>query len=227
MKIKFGSLVADGRGKIGGHVASKNRAGAYLRSKVTPVNPRSASQITARASLATRAIAWRGLTPAQRLQWNAAVGAFAGTDIFGDLRKPTGFALYCRLNINLVLAGAALITVPPLPVAVPSLTAITPSQAPAGATSIVYAATPTVAGHQLIVRATAPVSPGKSFVKSELRIIGSVAPAAASPYVATAAYAAKFGGPGLAGQKVFFEAYYINLTTGQKGLPLQGSCIVA
>jgi hypothetical protein len=101
------------------------------------------------------------------------------------------------------------------------------SDLPAGATSIVYAATPTVAGHQLIVRATAPVSPGKSFVKSELRIIGQVAPAVASPYVATAAYAAKFGGPGLAGQKVFFEAFYINLTTGQKGLPLQSSCIVA
>lgn len=227
MKIKFGSIIADGRGKIGGHVASKNRAGAYLRSKVTPVNPRSASQIVARQRLATYAIAWRGITAAQRTAWNASVGAFAGTDIFGDLRKPTGFNLYCRLNANLVLAGAAAISAPPLPVAVPSLTALTPSQAPGGATSIIYAVTPTIAGNQLIVRATSPVSPGKSFVKSEFRIIGQVAPAAASPYVATAAYNAKFGGPGLAGQKVFFEAFYINLTTGQKGMPLQNSCIVA
>jgi hypothetical protein len=80
---------------------------------------------------------------------------------------------------------------------------------------------------QLVIRATAPVSPGKSFVKSELRVIATIAPAAATPYVATATYAAKFGGPGLAGQKVFFEAFYIHLTSGQKGLPLQASCIVS
>ena len=30
MKMKWGALVVDGRGKIGGQVASKNRAGAYL-----------------------------------------------------------------------------------------------------------------------------------------------------------------------------------------------------
>lgn len=226
MKIKFGALVADGRGKIGGHVASKNRAGAYMRTKVTPVNPRSASQVTVRQRLGTLSIAWRGLTAAQRLQWNSAVGAFKGTDIFGDLRNPSGFNLYQRLNNNLAIAGAAAISVPPLPVAVSALISLTPTQASGGATSIAYTATPTVAGHQLVVRATAPVSPGKSFVKSEFRIIGTVAPAAASPYVATAAYAAKFGGPGLAGQKVFFEAYYIHLTTGQRGLALQASCIV-
>jgi hypothetical protein len=227
MKIKWGSLVADGRGKIGGHVASKNRAGAYLRSKVTPVNPRSASQINARQRLATLAIAWRGITAAQRIAWNASVGAFAGTDIFGDLRKPTGFNLYCRLNANLALVGVAAISDPPLPVAVGSLVTMTPTQVHAGATSIAYTVSPTLAGMQLVIRATAPVSPGKSFVKSELRVIANIAPAAASPFVATATYAAKFGGPGLAGQKVFFEAFYIHLTTGQKGLPLQASCIVS
>jgi hypothetical protein len=227
MKIKWGSLVADGRGKIGGHVASKNRAGAYLRSKVTPVNPRSTSQLGARQRLATLAIAWRGITAAQRVAWNAAVSAFAGTDIFGDLRKPTGFNLFCRLNANLLLAGAAQISDPPLPIAVPSFTSITPTQVHAGATSIAYAATPTITGMQAIVRATSPVSPGVSFVKSQLRIIGQIAPAAATPFVATTVYATKFGGPGLAGQKVFFEMFYISLTTGQKGLPIQASCIVS
>lgn len=227
MKIKFGALVADGRGKIGGHVASKNRAGAYMRTKVTPVNPRSASQVTVRQRLGTLSIAWRGLTAAQRLQWNSAVAAFKVTDIFGDLKNPTGFNLYQRLNNNLAICSIAAISVPPLPLAVQSLASMTPTQAPGGATSIAYAATPTPALHNLVVKATAPVSPGKSFVKSEFRIIGVVAPAAASPYVATTAYAAKFGGPGLAGQKVFFEAFYVHSTTGQRGLALQASCIVA
>ena len=227
MKIKFGAIVADGRGKIAGHVVSKNRAGSYMRTKVTPVNPRTTSQIAVRARLSTLSIAWRGLTAAQRAQWNAAVASFMSTDIFGDLRKPTGFSLYQRLNNNLAIIGVAAISVPPLPVGLTALTTITPTQAPGGATSITYAPTPVPAGHTMVVRATAPVSPGKSFVKSEFRIIGTVAAAAATPYVATTAYAAKFGGPGLAGQKVFFEAFYISITTGQRGLPIQASCIVA
>jgi hypothetical protein len=227
MKIKFGSIVADGRGKIGGHVMSKNRAGSYLRSKVTPVNPRSASQITVRNRLGSLAIGWRGLTAAQRIQWNAAVGGFAGTDIFGDLRKPTGFNLYQRLNNNLAQVGVAALTVPPLPIAVASWTTFTPSQVAGGASSIAYAPTPVPAGFNVVIRATAPVSPGKSFVKSELRVIAFLAAAAATPFVATAAYATKFGGPGLAGQKVFWEAKYISITTGQSGLPVQASCIVS
>lgn len=44
MKIKWGMMMTDGRGKLGGQVASKNRAGAYVRTKVTPVNPRTTQQ---------------------------------------------------------------------------------------------------------------------------------------------------------------------------------------
>ena len=49
MKAKFGSFIVDGRGKVNGHVISKNRAGSYIRTKVTPVNPRSTAQLTQRA----------------------------------------------------------------------------------------------------------------------------------------------------------------------------------
>lgn len=226
MKIKFGSIVSDGRGKIGGHVMSKNRAGSYLRTKVTPVNPNTAAQVIARNALGSLSIAWRGLTAAQRLLWNSAVASFASTDIFGDIRNPTGQNLYIRLNANLLNAGQVAISVPPLPVAVVSVTTLTPTQAAGGATSIAYAPTPVPAGHSMVIEAAAPVSPGVSFVKSEFRKIGVVAAAAVTPYVATAAYAAKFGGPGLAGQKVFFRAKLVNNTTGQTGLPTQASCIV-
>ena len=51
MKIKFGAIVVDGRNKIGGHVMSKNRAGAYMRTKVSPVNPRSLDQMSVRSRL--------------------------------------------------------------------------------------------------------------------------------------------------------------------------------
>jgi hypothetical protein len=226
MKIKWGALVVDGRNKIGGHVASRNRAGAYLRSKVTPVNPNTTYQVGVRQRLKGLAIAFRALSAADRQRWICAVADWKTTDIFGDLKMPSGFNLYCKLNANLLLAGATAISVPPLPLLVGAVTTLTPTQVHAGVTSITYAPTPTTALHQMIVRATRPLSAGKTFVKSELRIIGQLAPATATPYVATGDYATKFGGPGAAGQKVFFEAFFIHLTTGQAGPRTLASCIV-
>ena len=58
MKLKFGAIVTDGRGKIGGHVASKNRSGAYLRTKVTPSNPNTVAQVQVRSILASLSQSW-------------------------------------------------------------------------------------------------------------------------------------------------------------------------
>lgn len=227
MKIKFGSLVSDGRGKIGGHVASKNRAGAYIRTKVTPVNPSSLAQVNVRQRLATLSSGWRGLTNSQRLQWNNAVSSFSKTDIFGDIRNPTGANLYQKLNNQLAIIGVGAMDVPPLPVAVPSLSSLTVTQASGGATSLGFAESPLPAGHTLVLRATPAQSPGKSFVKSEFRIIGLVDAGVATPFVATTQYNTKFGAPGEAGQKVFVEAFFVNEVTGQKGLPIQAVALIS
>jgi hypothetical protein len=100
MKTKFGAIIVDGRNKIGGHVASKNRAGSYLRTKVTPTNPGTTYQVNVRNRLAGISTAWRALTEAQRKAWNVAVSNYARTDIFGDLKNPSGFNLHQQLNNN-------------------------------------------------------------------------------------------------------------------------------
>ena len=98
MKIKWGALVTDGRGKIGGQVASRNRSGAYMRNKVTPVNPQTDAQQRSRSILASFSEGWRGLTEAQRAAWNAAVSQFETTDVFGDTIQPTGKNLYTHIQ---------------------------------------------------------------------------------------------------------------------------------
>src|SRR5690606_4703877 len=115
MKAKFGALVVAGSGQINGFVASRNRAGAYFRTKVTPVNPQTASQNAVRQRLTGNAQAWRGLSEAQRASWNAAVSGFARTDIFGDLKNPSGFNLFVRINNNLEAAGQSPLTAAPVP----------------------------------------------------------------------------------------------------------------
>jgi len=50
MKTLFGAIVVDGRGKLGGHVASKNRHGSYFRTKVSPSQPASQYSANVRAA---------------------------------------------------------------------------------------------------------------------------------------------------------------------------------
>lgn len=227
MKIKWGALVVDGRGKIGGQVASKNRAGAYMRTKVTPVNPQSAAQLAVRNRFTVYSQGWSSLTQAQRDAWNAAVSDFARTDIFGDLKNPTGFNLYQRLNNNLVTCGVAAISAPPLPASVGEVVAESMATAEGADTMVVTLADAVPANTYVKVFACAPQSPGKSFVKSEYRLIEIIAPGAIAAYDAKTAYVAKFGSIGVAGQKSFIKCIAVNGTTGQVGTASQVSAIIS
>jgi len=228
MKIKWGALVVDGRGKIGGQVASKNRAGAYMRNKVTPVNPQTSAQLSARNRLTTYAQGWRGLTQAQRDAWNAAVSDFARTDIFGDLKNPTGFNLYNRLNNNLVLVGQSAITSPPLPASVGEVVAssLTAEDGTVAESLSLALGDDVPANTAIKVFATAPQSPGKSFVKSEYRFIGYEPAAESTPIDILSNYQAVFGSTGEAGQKIFVKVQAVNTNTGQTGTPSEVSDIV-
>jgi hypothetical protein len=226
MKMKFGALVVAGSGKVGGHVASRNRAGAYLRTKVTPVNPSTSSQLTVRQRLTNFSQAWRGLTEAQRAAWNAAVGSYARTDVFGDLKNPTGFNLYQRLNNNLNAVGQAALTLPPIVDEVLTVN-FTGLAGAAGASTLALTLSGAVpAGTSMKVFATPGVSPGVSFVKSEYRLIAVEAAATASPVASGADWELKFGDL-VAGQKVFVKVVFVNNTTGQESNAQQLSAIVA
>lgn len=228
MKIKWGALVVDGRNKIGGHVASKNRAGAYLRTKVTPVNPRSADQVTIRTRLSTISAGWRALAASAIAAWNSAVSDFKKSDIFGDINSPSGFNLYQKLNNNLANVGGAALTLPPAPVAV-SIFPTASIAAAAGAQTLVATVTPATlpASESLIVRATDSVSNGKSFVKSEFRQIAIETAIVGGSINLAAAYIAKFGAIGPAGARIFMEFVHVNHTTGQASQPQKVFCVIA
>jgi len=226
MKIKFGSLVVDGRGKIGGHVASKNRGGAYLRTKVTPINPQTTRQSAVRSQLTGYAQGFRALGASVIAAWNSAVSAFTKTDIFGDIKTPSGINLYTKLNMNLEQVAGTPLTSPPLPGDVPAVDSVTLTADSSPQTlSLAFGPSPVPADTAWIVEATPGVSAGKSFVKSEYRQIGYIAAAATTPYNGLSAYQAVFGNL-IAGQKVFIRATPINTSTGQRGLALATSTIV-
>lgn len=227
MKVKWGAIVVAGRNKIGGHVASRNRAGSYFRTKVTPVNPGSSYQTNARNRLAAISTSWRALTAAQRTAWNAAVADFASTDIFGDLRNPSGFNLHQMLNNNLVNIGKAQITTPPLPEAIDTFATLSLGAA-TGLQTVTITYTPAIgADHSVIVYGTPAISPGISFVKSEFRQFDVMNAADVTPFSIETEYIAKFGSVGAAGMQIFIRMVQVVWATGQAGIPQQASCIIA
>ena len=216
MKIKWGALVTDGRNKIGGHVASKNRGGAYLRTKVTPVNPQTTFQSSVRAVFTALSQAWRSLTEANRLAWDSAVSSFTSTDIFGDIKTPTGKNLYQKLNTNLSTVGVAAISTPPLPSgagSVDSLSAI--YDVSAQSVIVTFTPTPVPADTALVLECTGGMSPGRNFMKNDFRVLEIFDAAATSPQTVSSAYLARFGAIVL-GQKYGVRLSSVNKLTGEK-----------
>lgn len=226
MKAKFGALVVEGRGKLGGQVASRNRAGAYFRNKVTPVNPASTYQVGARNRLTGLSQAWRGLTAAQRDAWNQAVGDYARTDIFGDIRNPSGFNLFQRLNNNLQIVGQSTINDPPAVADVEAFTSFSVT-AESGTQSFSLTFAPAIsAGFSVKVFATAAQSAGKNFVKSEYRLIGTLDNADTSPVDFLTEYQARFGDITADGSKIFVRLVQVNETTGQEGVGIEADAVI-
>lgn len=216
MKMKFGAIVVDGSGKIGGQVASKNKSGNYLRTKVTPINRKTDAQMAVRSQLSYLSKAWAGLSEANRGSFNGAVGAYQKTNIFGDLKSPSGFNLFVKLNSVALAVGTALLTTCPAPASTGSVGAFTIVADNSSNTLVATLPDLDLETGDLKIEATPAYSAGKSFIESEYRTIGYAA-AAASPLSLTALYIAKFGGIGAVGQKISVRISPINSVSGQMG----------
>lgn len=173
MKIKYGAGIVDGSGKLNGWVASKNRGGSYMRTKVTPLNPSTSAQQNARGILGSLSTQWSQLTEAQRLSFNNAVGDFARTDIFGDIRNPSGINLFVKLNTNLINTGQPQITSAPAKeeILFSPIDAITMDVS--GQTGTIQLLNSLNDGAEVLVFATPTLTNGTSFVKNRLRLLSA------------------------------------------------------
>lgn len=207
-KIKFGMMMTDASGKLGGQVFSKNRGGSYVRTKVTPGNPQTSAQMNVRGIFASISSGWSSLTEANRASFNNFVSAYAKTDIFGDLRNPSGKALYQRLNQNLAISSQALITTCVSPLEVPFANLDTAVASIAG-TNFDLDYLGDLTGSQVVVWATPSLSAGTSFVKNQLRQLSVTAGANAGTIDIYTDYTAKFGVPAV-GANIYVGVRVIN-----------------
>ena len=104
--IKFSSVVSEARGSVGGTTYSRNRGGAYIRSRTTPVQPTSTLQSDAKAVFAAAVNSWTNvLTATERAGWDSYAAAVPYTDTFGSTRYYTGQQRYVQAYTAGVNAG--------------------------------------------------------------------------------------------------------------------------
>jgi len=232
-KVLFGNGVSSILGSIAGNTYANNRYGAYIRNKTPPVQPRSEYQLNQRALFAAISGSWRGLTAEEQAGWNAAASAkmFVITNRFGNTVSLSGATLYNQINLNLSLAGQAMISLVPTPAALPVITfsALADSGANAVTANDIEENGAAPSGDYLYsVYCTTNLSPGKSFVSNLYRLLLSGAtPTLTEPKIQVGSeFNTRFGLP-TAGSQLFLKLIAINSTTGQATVAAASSCIVS
>ena len=224
-----GIAMTDGRGKVGGSVVSKSRAGATVRNKVTPSNPRTAAQSFIRSLFTSFVQNFRNLTSSQINAWNAAANnGFTTTNIFGDTVKKSGINLYAQLNVNLSIVGAAAIDDAPSNPEPPAPIYRVDYQADVSSTQLFLnldfsgtGDTIVPDGSSIAVYATPKLSNGVRFVRSQLRLLGVIeATEDTATFNLWSTYAAKYGALAV-GDNVVLAVQAISAVSGQSGTPLQ------
>jgi len=212
MKIKWGSIVVNGSGKLGGHVYSKNRGGNYVRTLATPSNPQTSFQQSGRSVFTGLTQGWSGLTQSERDSWNGATANFQRTDQFGDIRELSGKGLYISLNKELILVGQSALSVAPTPspINVPTSLTVGITLQGGGFADILLTAPGILGTDLVVVKATPVLSAGTSFVKNKLRTVvtGEVNTVFDEQFLYDQ-YKARFGELE-EGDKVAFSIYVIN-----------------
>ena len=217
--IKFGMMMTDARGKLGGQVFTKTRSGATIRTKVTPSNPQTGAQQTARAILGNLSTAWRSLSEVDRRGWNAAVESFKKTNIFGDIYNPSGKNLFVGLNANKLSIGEERNDSPPTPVEVPAvILEIAQVELASLEINLTIVGDPPGGSTIIVYQATKPSSAGRfNFSGQYATFTSKVGTALETPALLYSSYVAKFGVPAV-GQKIAFQVFCLDKQSGQKSV---------
>lgn len=226
--IKFGAGISEMRGKEGGVIYSRNAAGAYIKAKVSPVNPQTSFQNTQRSLMGNLSQAWAGLTGSQKDAWDNLGAQVTRINRFGDSMTYTGFSLFVRLNRNANLCGTALITAAPSIDSPPVLELGTVTIAKTGPVfTVAFTPDPVPAGYKLAFYATNNIITGRRFVKNFYRLVLVYPAATASGADFETDWHARFNNPLIEGAQIFVKAKLIHAATGFDGVPSVGSDVVA
>lgn len=214
MKIKIGGMVAEMSGALGNVVASKNRYGAYLRSRVVPTKVVTDATNDVRGRLSSLSQAYAALTDAQQESWKTWAAVNPITDRLGDKRVLQPSAAFIQLNARILQAGGTQIDVPPVAAAPAAIVGLgVAAAAGAGTVAISWTSGALGANECLAVWIALVDSAGRSYYRNLLKLVKVTAAAATTPQAVGADVLLRFGTM-VAGQVIHVEAEVWSDVTG-------------
>jgi hypothetical protein len=114
MLVKFGAIVTEGSGSLGGHTIQHSKGGMQLRTKPIPRGIPSASQILIRSINPLLQAGWKQLTDAQRRIWNNWPIIHGIFNAHGDHRPLSGHSLWMKYQFGRLIEGLSFLPDPSL-----------------------------------------------------------------------------------------------------------------
>ena len=214
-------------GSAKGVTAAKVKSRKYIRNRGYGGSTRTAFQASVKAVFKQLSQAWKGLTNAQILAWNAAANTAEGRSVLGTKSKISGCNLFMRLNYWVVYFGGNIMT------AVPTLAGIpTPEDATVALTSEAFtlqlAAIPEdVTNLKLVILASDPQGNGITKAYSKAAAFDDPITPVATAISLKAKYDAKYGAPSAGNPKVLIKYFFVNAATGEKSGEKMASAVLS
>lgn len=216
MKVKLGAIITDASGKLGGHSIGRGTHSHYLRAKGASNGSRSVFKQVVRVSFLSLCKMWRELTEQQRISWHNAVELWRNTDIFGDMRYPSGFALFMRCNMRILEAEGTAILSPAPPVHLNLPTNFTFGSSVGSQLFLnTWGGGAVPANVAWVVRMTRPLPRRLGYIKKYLRKQFVWQSGVNTPQFYNNGYTARYGRFAL-NSRIGLEMFAVSLTSGSK-----------
>lgn len=172
---KFKPIHGELSGSIADNTYSRNSSGAYVRQKVSPVQPQTPRQTVVREFMTGLSKSWgTDLTPEQRAGWAQLAKSNPVRDVFGDNITLSGIALFIKCNAPLRTVDSSVIYDPPVNLVVRPIALAELAQINTASTSLTVTFDPALTATEAIYLKVAPnVAPGISFVTNLMKFGGS------------------------------------------------------
>lgn len=224
---KYGAIITDMKGKIGGTIFKGTKSGPAIQNKQTSTaGARSSGKlskadagrvITPQKNMSLLSSAWRSLSDMQRAAWITAAPSFPFINKFGESYTGSGFQLYMQCNCNLLAIGEPSISAPPTPEELENCPPFTIDNVMGDPTTLAINGTIPV-GYSMILSATGNISPGRTPQAGMYKAIAVLPEGTAFPFNITNAFQAVFGPiPGTL--NVWFSGKLSKADAGRSSVP--------
>lgn len=203
-------------GSAKGVTAAKTMGRKYIRNRGYGGSARTSAQASVKSIFKQLSQAWKNLTNAQILAWNALALTQAGKSVLGTSAKISGANLFTRLNYWVVACGGNVMQNPPTLQGVEAPTEAVITLTPSKFTFELEGEPENSENLKLIVMASAPQSNGVTRAYSKAVRVGAPLEAASEVYDLKKDYDEKNGVPTSAAPKVFMKYFFVNTVTGEK-----------